>query len=349
LQGVSKLRKEWELINLMLSVTSVALALVSCTDASTPTSLGDLDRIRFAEAFRLVDAIGNRIWPDWDKAPFAVLLVTPDHEFLIRHPKPTDDFTALGEDVLLKQKVFVRKRTYATDLLATFPAVGGVPTIVIGQAENTAAKTSTRWVITLLHEHFHQLQMSQPKYFADVDALGLARGDKTGMWMLNFDFPYTKAEVEERYAALAKALGDAVEARKSKDFAKKRAAYLDARKRFQAALKEDDYKYASFQIWNEGIARYTEYRVADWAAGEYQPSKAFQELKDYSSFKDEARTILEDIQKELATFKLSKAKRTVFYPLGAAEGLILDEVQPEWRKRYWDQKFSLDKVVLEVK
>jgi hypothetical protein len=325
------------------------LSIAPSVLADTPPALRDLDRIRLAEAFRLADAIGNRLWADWDKATFAVLLVTPDHEFLIRHPKPTDDFTSLGEDAMLKQKVFVRKRTYATDLLATFPAVGGVPTIVIGQAENTAAKTSTRWVITLLHEHFHQLQMSQPKYFADVDALGLARGDKTGMWMLNFDFPYSKPEVEERHAALGKALGEAVEARKDKDFAKKRAAYLEARKKFQAALKEDDYKYASFQIWNEGIARYTEYRVAEWAAGEYQPSKAFQELKDYTSFKDEARTILDGIQKELATFNLSKAKRAVFYPLGAAEGLILDELKPEWRKRYWEQKFSLDKVVLEEK
>jgi hypothetical protein len=322
------------------------IALASSANADAQPTLRDFDRIRLTEAFRLADAVGNRIWPDWDKAPFAVLLVTPDHEFLIRHPKPTEDFTALGEDALLKQKVFVRKRTYATDLLATFPAVGGVPTIVIGQAEKTAAKTSTRWVITLLHEHFHQFQMSQPKYFADVDALGLARGDKTGMWMLNFDFPYTKPEVEEQYNALAKALGEAVEARKDKDFAKRRAAYLEARKKFQAALTVNDNKYFSFQAWQEGTARYTEYRVADWAAGEYQPSKAFQELKDYTSFKEEARTILDGIVKELATLKLSKAKRTVFYPLGAAEGLILDEARPEWRKRYWEERFSLDKVVL---
>src|SRR5262245_40153990 len=97
----------------------------------------DTDRIRIAEAFRLAEAVGNRVWPGWDKAPFAVLLVTRAHEFLLRHPKPSDDFTALGQDKLLKQTVSYRKRKFSPDLLATFPAVGGVPTIVIGQAENT--------------------------------------------------------------------------------------------------------------------------------------------------------------------------------------------------------------------
>ena len=82
--------------------------------------------------------------------------------------------------------------------------------MVIGQAENTQSKTSTRWVLTALHEHFHQLQESRPRYYADVDALGLAKGDTTGMWMLNYPFPYTKAEVKEQFAATAKALGQAV-------------------------------------------------------------------------------------------------------------------------------------------
>src|SRR5256885_515624 len=81
-----------------------------------PPRLADADRVRLAEAFRLADALGNRVWPDWDKAPFAVLLVAPDYEFLIRHPKPSDDFTPLGEDAVLKHKVWVRKRTFGPDL-----------------------------------------------------------------------------------------------------------------------------------------------------------------------------------------------------------------------------------------
>jgi hypothetical protein len=319
------------------------LVLAPATLAQELPTLPEVDRIRIAEAFRLADALGNRVWPDWDKAPFAVLLVTPEHEFLIRHPKPSDDFTLIAEDAVLKHKVWFRQRKNPTNLLATFPAVGGVPTIVVGQAENTAAKTSTRWVITLLHENFHQLQYSQPRYYAEVDALGLARGDQTGMWMLNYPFPYTTPEVKDQFAVACKALAEALQARQQADFANKLASYVEARKKLQLKLKADYYKYLPFQAWQEGIARYTEYHVAELAASDYKPSEQFQDLKDYTAFKEEAGAILSRIEKELGSVKLEKAQRTAFYALGAAEGLVLDSARPGWRKQYFEEKFSLDK------
>ena len=151
--------------------------------AQDKPSIPDSDRTRLVEAFNLGDSIGDIVWRDWNKAPFALLLVTPEYEFLIRHPKPSADFTPLGYDALLRSDVYFRKRTQRTDFLATFPAISGsmISTIVVGQAENTSTKTSTPWVVTLLHEHFHQLQYSQPNYYADVNALGLSHGDQTGM------------------------------------------------------------------------------------------------------------------------------------------------------------------------
>jgi len=327
----------------VLAVTLLGLlVLVPAVDAQAPPTLPNADRIRIAEAFRLADGLGNRVWPDWDKAPFAVLLVTPEHEFLIRHPRPSDDFTLVGEDAVLKHKVSFRKRKYPVHLLATFPAVGGIPTIVIGQAENTEAKTSARWVITLVHEHFHQLQYSQPRYYAEVDALGLARGDLTGMWMLNYPFPYTTPEVKDHFSMMCKSLTDALQARQQPDFANKLASYVETRKKFQSMLKTDEYKYFAFQVWQEGIARYTEYHLAKLAAAEHEPSKEFQELKDYTSFKEVARAILTAIEKEMGSVQLDKAKRTVVYNLGAAEGVVLDSANPNWRKRYFEAKFSLD-------
>jgi hypothetical protein len=265
-----------------------------------------------------------------------------NHEFLIRHPKPSDDFTLIGEDAVLKHKVWFRKRKNPTNFLATFP-MGGVPTIVIGQAENTAAKTSTRWVITLLHEHFHQLQYSQPRYYAEVDSLGLARGDQTGMWMLNYAFPYSTSEVKDQFSAACKALAEALRARQQADFATRLTSYFEARKKLQSMLKADDYKYMTFQAWQEGIARYTEYHVAELAASDYEPSKEFQDLKDYTSFQEDARATVSRIEKELGSVQLDKAKRTAFYALGAAEGLVLDSAKPGWRKQYFEENFSLDK------
>ncbi len=124
----------------------ILFLLAPAVSAEQKPQLEQNDRIRLAEAFRIGDRLGNRLWANWNKAPFAVLLVMPDNEFLIRHPKPSADFVLTGYDALLESNVYYRKRTQSIDFLATFPLVGGIPTIVVGQAENTDKKTSTPWV-----------------------------------------------------------------------------------------------------------------------------------------------------------------------------------------------------------
>lgn len=301
------------------------------------------DRIRLAEAFRMSETLGDRVWRGWSKTPFAVLLVTPEHEFLIRHPRPSKDFISIGYDSLLKSEIFFRQRVFQPALLATFPAVGGVSTIVIGQPENTDAKTSTRWVVTLFHEHFHQLQDSQPDFYKDAHALGLARGDETGMWMLNFPFPYEKAEVKEQFSIMSRHLANALRSLKKKDFPNKLSAYMAARKRFQELLSPDDYKYFSFQLWKEGAARYTEYRIAKEAAARYKPSREFASLKDYTPFADDARQILDGVMNDLEKMSLDQRQRTALYPFGAAEAMLLDRANPKWQRRYFTEKFFPDK------
>jgi hypothetical protein len=310
---------------------------------SAPT-LAQLDRVRLREVFRLGDTIGDRVWPGWSKAPFAVLLVTPDFEFLMRHPQPSADFTKIGYDNLLKSDVYYRKRNFPPYYLATFPAVSGsmISTIVVGQAENTSVKTSSSWVITVLHEHFHQLQDSQPNFYNDVNALNLAHGDQSGMWMLNYAFPYQRVEVQEQFAAISKLLAAAIEAPK-RERAEKVRGYLAARREFQGLLAPDDYKYLSFQFWKEGIARYTEYRLAELAAAHYRVSKEFRALPDYQSFAELAKSTRARIFRQLAVQKLGEAKREVVYSFGAAEGLLLDQINPGWRRRYFVEKFELSR------
>jgi hypothetical protein len=309
----------------------------------TKPQIREADRIRMREAFRMGEQFSERVWKGWSKAPFAVLLVTPEYEFLVRHPKPSKDFISIGYDSLLKSEVYFRQRVFQTTLLATFPVVGGVSTIVIGQPENTEAKTTTRWVVTLFHEHFHQMQDSQPDFYTEAHALGLARGDETGMWMLNFPFPYERAEVKEQFSMMSRTLADALRALKRKDFGEKLSSYLAARKRFEELLATDDYKYFSFQLWKEGVARYTEYRIAKEAAAHYRPSHEFASLKDFTPFADDARQTLDLIMNDLDKMSLDKRQRTALYPFGAAEAMLLDRANPKWQQRYFTEKFFPDK------
>lgn len=306
-------------------------------------AIAEIDRIRIAEAFRVGEKIQNKVWKDWSTAPFSMLLVTKDREFLIRHPKPSDEFQSIGYDALLKSEVFVRPRKFPASFLATFPAFNHGPVIVVGQAENTQAKTSTTWLFTVLHEHFHQLQYSRPSYYADVNALGLARGDETGMWQINFPFPYKKAEVREKFDVLSKLLVDAYNATNKAERSQKLAAYMKERKAFESMLSPDDYKYLSFQLWQEGMAQYTQYRTAEYAARKVKPGKDFLALKDFSTFDAEADRLLKMTFAELKDINLAEYERTAFYPFGAVEGLVLDKVDPKWRVKYFENKFALEK------
>lgn len=348
----------------MKACASLACNLLMSTAVLADPALPEADRIRLAEAFCLAESVTEEIWPGWSEVPFSVLLVTPDHEFLMRHPRPSDDFRTLGYDALLQSEVYVRDRQFSPSLLATFPAVGGVSTVVIGQPESTG-KSSTFWVITALHEHFHQLQNAQPDYYEAVAGLDLAGGDETGMWMLNYPFPYESDEVVRLFGdyldTLRRAIDSsaaAVEAgsppenpravRSVAQFPlRHREAlirdYLAARSRLREGLSGADYRYMSFQLWQEGVARYTEYRVANAAARFHEPLASFRALEDFTPYAEAADSLRRAHIAELERVDLAGWQRVAFYPVGAAEALILDAEQPAWQHRYFDERFYLER------
>jgi hypothetical protein len=149
--------------------------------------------------------------------------------------------------------------------------------------------------------------------------------------------------MEEHFSLLTLLLADAVEAKSRSDFNAKLSAYLERRNELEKTLSPDDYSYFSFQLWQEGIARYTEYRIAQLASANYKPSKAFRSLPDYKPFREVADKTKQGIITELRTSQLAEYKRVIFYALGAGEGLLLDRNNPRWRQRYFVDRFYLNK------
>lgn len=324
--------------------SSAAAQLPEGVVRDTAPVLPAADRARLAEAFQLSDAVGEQLWAGWNEAPFAILLVTPEYEFLLRHSRPSADFTLVGYDSLLETDVFVRHRTFPPNLLATFPAVGGIPTIVVGQPDG-AGRTSTHWVLTILHEHFHQLQYSQPGYYEGVAALDLAGGDTTGMWMLDYPFPYDSVVVQARFSEFAGAL-DAVLTSPIAPVSNPSAhirEVAEARRRLGAVLSSGDDRYMAFQMWQEGVARYIEMHVARLAAASgYTESAAFRALPDYTDYATAAAEIEDRIHAALRDARLGVTRRVAFYPAGAAMALLLDTAAPGWRAHYLAQDFALE-------
>jgi hypothetical protein len=324
-------------------IVFISIIVIFASISYSAPAIEQIDRTRIAEAYRIADKLQDKLWTGWSTAPFGILFITDEHEFLIRHPKPNAEFTSIGYDRLLKSEVFVRPRKFQKSFLATFPAFGSTPVIVIGKAENTSEKTSTRWVFVVLHEHFHQLQYSRPGYFADVTALDLHGGDTTGMWQINYPFPYAQEKVASDFRKLTDLLLTAYEAKGKVEREESFSRYLRAREAFAGSVDPKHYRYASFQLWQEGTARYTQYKMAELAARELKPSKAFRALPDFVPFEREAERIDEMTMNEMRTLDLAKWQRVVFYPFGAVEGLMLDRLDPDWRAKYFKNQFELER------
>jgi hypothetical protein len=320
-------------------VLLAAAAAPETTSAQNLLHLQPADRVRLAEGRQLAEGVCERIWPGWGHTQFQVLLVGDSAEFLIAPARHPHDFAPLGHDRVLGAEVWTRPRQFPPNLLATFPAVGGVPTVVIGSAERTG-KSSTTWVLTLMHEHFHQWQTSRPDYNAGVARLGLTRGDTTGQWMLNYPFPYDSLSVQRAMRRLATALARALDVGPEARGAAIQEISED-RTALRALLAADDYRYFEFQLWQEGGARYTEYAVARAAAEAREPSADFRRLPDYIPYREAADTALRDLRRQLEQLDLSQKRRVAFYPIGAAWALLLDETRGDWKRAYIEHPFEL--------
>ena len=311
------------------------LALVLLGIAAAAPQLPHDDVVRVGEFYRLASDVREHIWPGWSRTPAPLLLVTAETEFLTHSAAAPKEFTRIDDDL------YARPRQFPTNLLATFPAFGPPAVIVIGEPENTEAKTSTRWLIVLMHEHFHQFQYGHPGYYGAVNDLGLSRGDNSGMWMLNYPFPYDKPEVADRFARLRDLLLRALNESNQGAFNQRAAEYVREREHAFGQLSPDDHKYISFQLWQEGIARYVQIKSAE-AAATYDPTSAYKALPDYESFSDYAPRARGDTLTELARADLPKMKRVFLYSFGAAEGLLLDRLNPKWKEAYFTHVLTTD-------
>jgi hypothetical protein len=324
------------------SIPTLALCaplVVALLAVSKPPRIGDRHRVRLAEAFAVIDDVQEKAWPGWSRAPSSLVLVDRDFEYLLHSDEKPEGFVESEDDPRLGGRVFARRRTFSPSFLATFPAFGPTPTIVVGTAEGTG-KRSTAWVLAVAHEHFHQLQYSDPGYWSESEALGLAGGDRTGMWMLNYPFPYESTS--GAFASLSRELARLVGGPKPAPPGE-REAFWRRYAELCRGLKPEDYRYLSFQLWQEGIARYVETRVAEIASREHRVSAAFAALPDYQPFGAAAAALHEETLDELRTQVMARDGRTVFYAFGAGLGLLLDQEGLDWRSRYLAEKFYLEK------
>lgn len=312
------------------------------SDSLTLDEFKNADKIRIREAMLINEMFADSIWEGMSKTPFNLILVTDNYEYLLNSPEPYTGFTFIEYDSLLGSNIYVRPRVFNKNFLATFPVDKGISTIVVGTPENTSLN-GTEWTVTLLHEHFHQYQNSQPDYYQSVNDLNLSGGDQSGMWMLNYPFPYDNPEIDSLYFALAQQLQALYPEEKRIDEIKN---YFAQRKNFTDKLNDKDYKYFSFQIWQEGLARYTEAKFYGMLnKNNYTPTREYANLNDSILLNTHIVNFMGRNIRRLSSQRLAQNQRNNFYTLGLFEGLLLDDINPNWRKKYFSDKFFIENYI----
>jgi hypothetical protein len=293
-------------------VASVAVALASPAPADTGRELHALRSLAAAH--------GEQLWPGFGSAAFGFLILEQDREILICRPTAPASFKPDGEDAATGCPRFVGPRgKLPANMLAAMPMFGPPWTIVMGPPPTQADKLP-RWRSTVLHEHTHQWQSELPGYYDRVKALDLAGGDESGMWMLEFPFPYADPVVSARYADAAGALVAAVEARGTPAFPARLREYLAARRAFTAAAGERNWRYLDFQLWQEGVARWTEIAL----------SRRSGDPATVADADRHEQKMLDMLRKP----DLAEHQRVIVYAYGMAEALLMDACGLAWRSAY---------------
>jgi hypothetical protein len=293
----------------------LSLMLLLPVGASAQSTLPPMSQVGLSNTAALLARVEEEVWTGWGSAPKQLLLVTDSLEYFLPN---------LGTPA----PAWTRARVFDPGFLATFPAVGGIPTIVIGTPERTGLPQD-RWVLTVLHEHFHQLQYSRPDYYSRLNALGLARGDTTGMWALNFSFPYDSVPIQAAVKRWAELLQAAL-AGPPRDRAAGAARAREAKRALDAMLAPDDRRYLDFQLWQEGVPRWIELAAA--RAGHH----AGLIVRETLTWQEER------LVQALTRIDLGMQRREVVYPLGAAVAELLEWEGSGWRRGYFERMFQLD-------
>ncbi|MCK5147471.1 hypothetical protein KAR48_12005 [bacterium] len=326
---------------------SMTVQLWSMQDIS---SMQKADKIRLKEGLNILTTFGDQIWAGWSDINIPILLIDNNIEYLMHHPAPPADFIKTETDPVLGD-ILARPRQHNTKLLAAYPIFGMNPAVVMGTAKNTG-RSSTRWVITLLHEMFHVFQMNNND-FQKINSLEIGPQNNP-MWQLNYPYPYEDKIVMGFTHQLAAGLARCISTTTNEALKAELKEYNELRQAYQAFMNNrsqnvKDYKYCKFQEWKEGTARYTEWALLQKITkSAYTPSSSFKNLSDFTSYQDNLEATMKSIPDLLKNTAKKNFNRSDFYALGAVQALLMDRLGEDWKAKYFDQSTWLDDQIEET-
>ncbi len=335
-------------------ISTIVLLLVTTSGlAAAPeasSTLPDRDASMIAEAYHLWESLGETVWPGWTTIEMPIIYIRSDFEYAIGFETAPRGFESLGFDRRIGRDVFVRPRTFDPHLTASF-FVDGTPAVVIGTS-GTIGREPGWWVLTVVHEMFHVLQDSRGSV-EKIASLKIGPGNDPS-WQLNWPFPYDDPEVMRLVHLQGYPIFLGFTASDDADARYDAGTVMDAVGVYRDYLKlktgsRTAYDYSRFQEATEGVAFYTERRLAKAAAeGGYQPLPAFEALSDAKPYPDIWSRLYESRIFLVKHAGRATQSRLTFYHLGMGKALLLDRIAPEWKKRYFEKDLWLDSLLADA-
>jgi len=290
------------------------------------------------EAYNLWKTKGEEIWTGWTRVDIPFIYRKENSEYWINFPSEFNEGEYLGK--IGEMAVF----GHATDGPARAAAmdIQGIQTVVQSSPKITGMSREV-WIITAIHEMFHVYQNSET-YQKKIESLNIAYGDDA-MWMLDYPFPYddtllnTIAHVQG-YLAYNIINSDNFDENMYDCFMLKDviASYRDHLNGKYGS--NDNYKYATLQQATEGVAKYTEIKMAEIAAVDYKPLST---TLDFVGLWNENYINQVNVIRHCGK---GTSGRLTFYYLGLGKCMVLDKIYPQWKDMYF-KTYWLDEIFTE--
>lgn len=352
--------------------------------SSFTANLTKLDKARVEEAYHLLEAAGNNIWPRWGYEKPPLLLRKGEYDYLFYHPNPPPCFKPLAEktDIYYMKGHVLKSPKKGSVAANTIVSINGFWCIHVPAKEEMRNYlkgkkffiTSDDYITTILHESFHCHQFHR----LGVDPLELKTLEDWRELRLKTRTTHLGLYVElppgEEKKIVETAINDPINTyyQKQEAFCLFRAIrtkgkdelyfwvsnFLEIRKKRREHIKhsighaEIAIAYAKEFEWSEGLAHYSDgYKLWEWLVNNpYHPIYEMTDDPDFHFYKN-AKPKMNRFLLLMLNLRGNVLRAYDRYSaLGMGQALVLDKLAPDWKE--WILGYGsgrpLDEVIEEI-
>ncbi len=320
-----------------------------------------------AEVWSCIASADNKVWPGWDASDTPLLFYLPGRQdVLINHPKPPEDFRPYNGPVRFPGgDIHIRTGPTIFDLDGqnTSRRVKGVETLVVAdtlsnhRARMIALMNDTRAAEEKLPAGEYELLMEDPygqMAMIAHEAFHVYQSkkapDKGGNELALMTYPLLSVPNNVGFALEGKALAKALRAGSDEACREAAVAWLAVRRDRRGWLVPEAVAYEDGTEFNEGLAKYVEYRFYRVLVGQ-TPGSAMQWIQGFHGYGDlspQRASLIDMLLKHMGgevnvnndPYGTAPLRMRLYFS-GMAVAALLDRLSPGWHDKILEPETTL--------